>query len=87
MAAITRRAYARIGLLGNPSGASRAACVLAALLSLSHALAVRTAARADGFNGKTIALSLENYYAEARPARRAALGRLRHADTRRLRRR
>ncbi|KAK3234438.1 hypothetical protein CYMTET_55309 [Cymbomonas tetramitiformis] len=34
---ITRRAYARIGLLGNPS---------------------------DGFNGKTISISVENFYAE-----------------------
>jgi hypothetical protein len=38
-AAITRRAYARIGLLGNPS---------------------------DGFFGKTIAVSLQNFYAEVR---------------------
>ncbi len=34
--------------------------------------ALPTFAHADGFNGKTIALSLENYYAEARRGRRGA---------------
>jgi glucuronokinase len=38
--AITHRAYARIGLLGNPS---------------------------DGFFGKTIAVSLENFFAQVKP--------------------
>lgn len=37
----------------------RAACALARL-------SAAVAARADGYNGKTIALSLENYHAEAR---------------------
>lgn len=36
--AMTRRTYARVGLIGNPS---------------------------DGFNGKTISLSIANYWAEA----------------------
>lgn len=68
MAAITRRAYARIGLLGNPSGAR---CRLRASVE-GALLMLRAAARADGYNGKTIAVSLENYHAEAR---RCAVGR------------
>ena len=70
---ITRRAYARIGLLGNPSGA-----LPIALYSPFHAAAASGArappaacSRADGYNGKCISLSLENYYAEVRAHPRA----------------
>jgi hypothetical protein len=62
MAAITRRAYARIGLLGNPSGARAALCASV----VGDDLTLRATPPADGYNGKTIAVSLENYYAEAR---------------------
>jgi hypothetical protein len=72
MAAITRRAYARIGLLGNPSGAAVQSCACARGAAADVLLHTWPARRADGYNGKTIALSLENYYAEAR-ARCAAL--------------
>jgi hypothetical protein len=77
MAAITCRAYARIGLLGNPSGAARGSNSAAQRTSRRAALTLRllTFAGADGYNGKTIALSLETYYAEARRGRRGARAR------------